>query len=152
MKASPTSGALQSLFGTGDENVRVLERLLGVRIALRGGEITVEGATAQAVDQAEAILSSLGALCARGERVDTAMVQYAVELAGKGELDELTTLFREVVATTFRGRPIRCKTLGQRDYVRAIQKNTLTFGIGPAGTGKTYLAVAMAVSDRKSVV
>ena len=82
----------------------------------------------------------------RGERVDTAMVQYAVELAGKGELDELTTLFREVVATTFRGRPIRCKTLGQRDYVRAIQKNTLTFGIGPAGTGKTYLAVAAAVA------
>ena len=150
MKASPTSGALQSLFGTGDENVRVLERLLGVRIALRGGEITVEGVTAQAVDQAEAILSSLGALCARGERVDTAMVQYAVELAGKGELDELTTLFREVVATTFRGRPIRCKTLGQRDYVRAIQKNTLTFGIGPAGTGKTYLAMAMAVSALKS--
>ncbi|MGN0996083.1 MAG: PhoH family protein [Candidatus Ventricola sp.] len=150
MKASPTSGALQNLFGAGDENVRLLERLLGVHIALRGGEITVEGASAQAVDQAEAILSSLGALCARGERVDTAMVQYAVELAGRGELDELTTLFREVVATTFRGRPIRCKTLGQRDYVRAIQKNTLTFGIGPAGTGKTYLAMAMAVSALKS--
>ena len=150
MKEAPISGALQNLFGAGDENIRLLEHLLDVKIALRGGEITVEGGSAQAVDMAEAVLASLGALCARGERVDTALVQYAVQLAQKDELDELTTLFREVVATTFRGRPIRCKTLGQRDYVKAIKKNTLTFGIGPAGTGKTYLAMAMAVSALKS--
>lgn len=150
MREAPLSGAIQNLFGAGDENVRLLEHLLGVRIALRGGEITVEGDSAQAVDRAEAILSSLGALCARGERVDTALVQYAVNLSEKDELDELTTLFRDVVATTFRGRPIRCKTLGQRDYVKAIKKNTLTFGIGPAGTGKTYLAMAMAVTALKS--
>ena len=86
----------------------------------------------------------------RGERVDTALVQYAVGLAQKDELDTLDTLFKEVVATTFRGRPIRCKTLGQRDYVKAIKKNTLTLGIGPAGTGKTYLAVCMAVAAFKS--
>ena len=150
MREAPLSGAIQNLFGAGDENVRLLEHLLGVRIALRGGEITVEGDSAQAVERAEAILSSLGALCARGERVDTALVQYAVNLSEKDELDELTTLFRDVVATTFRGRPIRCKTLGQRDYVKAIKKNTLTFGIGPAGTGKTYLAMAMAVTALKS--
>jgi len=150
MKEAPVSGAIQNLFGAGDENVRLLEQLLGVHIALRGGEITVEGASEKAVDQAEAILASLGALCARGERVDTALVQYAVQLCERGELDELTTLFREVVATTFRGRPIRCKTLGQRSYVKAIKKNTLTFGIGPAGTGKTYLAMAMAVAALKS--
>ena len=150
MKEAPISGALQNLFGAGDENIRLLEHLLDVKIALRGGEITVEGGSAQAVDMAEAVLASLGALCARGERVDTALMQYAVQLAQKDELDELTTLFREVVATTFRGRPIRCKTLGQRDYVKAIKKNTLTFGIGPAGTGKTYLAMAMAVSALKS--
>ena len=150
MKEAPISGALQNLFGAGDENIRLLEHLLDVKIALRGGEITVEGGSAQAVDLAEAVLASLGALCTRGERVDTALVQYAVQLAQKDELDELTTLFREVVATTFRGRPIRCKTLGQRDYVKAIKKNTLTFGIGPAGTGKTYLAMAMAVSALKS--
>ena len=150
MKEAPISGALQNLFGAGDENIRLLEHLLDVKIALRGGEITVEGGSAQSVDMAEAVLTSLGALCARGERVDTALVQYAVQLAQKDELDELTTLFREVVATTFRGRPIRCKTLGQRDYVKAIKKNTLTFGIGPAGTGKTYLAMAMAVSALKS--
>ena len=147
---APISGAIQNLFGTGDENVRLLETLLGVHIALRGGEITVEGETEKSVDMAQDILSSLAALCERGERVDTALVQYAVRLAEKDELDQLDTLFKEVVATTFRGRPIRCKTLGQRDYVKAIKKNTLTLGIGPAGTGKTYLAMAMAVSALKS--
>ena len=64
--------------------------------------------------------------------------------------DQLDNLYGEIVATTFRGRPIRCKTLGQREYVRAIRRNTLTFGVGPAGTGKTYLAMAMAVAALKS--
>ena len=150
MKEAPISGVLQNLFGAGDENIRLLEHLLGVRIALRGGEIAVEGEREESVIAAQDILRSLGALSARGERVDTAMVQYAVQLQEKDELEQLENLFKDVVATTFRGRPIRCKTLGQRDYVKAIKKNTLTFGIGPAGTGKTYLAMAMAVSALKS--
>ena len=150
MKEAPLSGAIQNLFGAGDENVRLLEQLLDVRVALRGGEITVEGESEQAVDTAEAVLGRLGALSARGERMDTALVQYAVHLAKTDELEQLDTLFGEVIATTFRGRPIRCKTLGQRAYVRAIKKNTLTLGVGPAGTGKTYLAMAMAVSALKS--
>ena len=150
MREAPLSGAIQNLFGAGDENVRLLEQLLDVRVALRGGEITVEGESEQAVDTAEAVLGRLGALSARGERMDTALVQYAVHLAQTDELEQLDTLFAEVIATTFRGRPIRCKTLGQREYVRAIRKNTLTLGVGPAGTGKTYLAMAMAVSALKS--
>ncbi|MBQ2991996.1 MAG: PhoH family protein [Clostridia bacterium] len=150
MREAPLGGALQNLFGAGDENIRLLEHLLDVHIALRGGEIVVEGASDSAVDSAQEILRSLGALSARGERVDTALVQYAVNLCEKDELEQLDTLFRDVVATTFRGRPIRCKTLGQRDYVKAIRKNTLTFGVGPAGTGKTYLAMAMAVAALKS--
>ena len=141
---------MQSLFGAGDENMRLLERLLGVRIALRGGEIVVEGDSEAAVDRAQAIIRKLMALLLRGERVDTALVRVAVNLCDKGELDTLDTLFQDVVATTFRGRPIRCKTIGQREYVRAIQRHTLTFGIGPAGTGKTYLAMAMAVAALKS--
>ncbi len=150
MNMAPLSGAIQNLFGAGDENVRMLERLMHVRIALRGGEIVVEGEDEQAVDGAQEILRRLGALSARSERVDTAVVQYAVTLWQKDELEQLETLYQEVVATTFRGRPIRCKTLGQREYVKAIRKNTLTFGIGPAGTGKTYLAMAMAVAALKS--
>ena len=141
---------MQNLFGTGDENIRRLEQLLHVHIALRGGEMVVEGADASSVDLAQAIIRKLMALLMRGERVDTALVQVAVSLGQKGELDQLDSLFQEVVATTFRGRPIRCKTVGQREYVHAIRKHTLTFGIGPAGTGKTYLAMAMAVSALKS--
>ena len=107
MRYAPVSGAIQNLFGTGDENVRLLEQLLEVQVSLRGGEITVEGEEEAAVDTAERVLVSLGALAARGERIDTALVQYAVRLAEKDELDQLDTLFKEVVATTFRGRPIR---------------------------------------------
>ena len=141
---------MQNLFGAGDENMRLLEQLLDVRISLRGGEIVVEGESERAVDGAQAVIRKLMALLMRGERVDTALVRVAVGLCEKGELDTLDTLFQDVVATTFRGRPIRCKTIGQREYVRAIRRHTLTFGIGPAGTGKTYLAMAMAVAALKS--
>lgn len=123
---------------------------MDVHVALRGGDIVVEGGDEQRVDSAREILKKLCALAEKGERVDTAVVQYAVSLLEKGELDQLDNLYGEIVATTFRGRPIRCKTLGQREYVRAIRRHTLTFGIGPAGTGKTYLAMAMAVSALKS--
>ena len=150
LKETSESGVIQNLFGTGDENVRLLEQLLHVRVRLVGGEIVVEGGEEAAVDRAREILRRLGALCARGERVDTSVVRYAVSLGERGELDALDTLYQQTVATTFRGRPIRCKTLGQRDYVRAIERHTLTFGIGPAGTGKTYLAMAMAVAALKA--
>ena len=149
-KLASGSGALQNVFGTGDENIRLLEKLMRVRVALRGGDIVVEGEEERDVDNTREILKKLCALAEKGERVDTAVVQYAVSLLEKGELDQLDNLYGEIVATTFRGRPIRCKTLGQREYVRAIRRHTLTFGIGPAGTGKTYLAMAMAVSALKS--
>ena len=148
-KLASGSGALQNVFGTGDENIRLLEKLMRVRVALRGGDIVVEGEEERDVDSTREILKKLCALAEKGERVDTAVVQYAVSLLEKGELDQLDNLYGEIVATTFRGRPIRCKTLGQREYVRAIRRNTLTFGVGPAGTGKTYLAMAMAVAALK---
>ena len=150
IRGAAQSAAIQNLFGTGDENMRQLERLVGVRVSLRGGEIIVEGEHEDAVDAAQEILSALIALSQRGERVDTNVVAYAVAMQREGELDRLQTLYKEVVATTFRGKPIRCKTLGQREYVNAIRKNTLTFGVGPAGTGKTYLAMAMAVTALKN--
>ena len=149
-KLASGSGALQNVFGTGDENIRLLEKLMRVRVALRGGDIVVEGEEERDVDNTREILKKLCALAEKGERVDTAVVQYTVSLLEKGELDQLDNLYGEIVATTFHGRPIRCKTLGQREYVRAIRRNTLTFGIGPAGTGKTYLAMAMAVAALKS--
>ncbi len=141
---------MQSVFGAGDENLRLLEKLCGVRVSLRGGEMIVEGEDEAGVDRARAILQKLMALSERGERVEPGVVQYACQLAQQDALGEMDGLFSEVVATTFRGRPVRCKTLGQRDYVRAIRRHTLTFAIGPAGTGKTYLAMAMAVAALKA--
>lgn len=141
---------MQSVFGAGDENLRLLEKLCGVRVSLRGGEMIVEGEDETGVDRARAILQKLLALSERGERVEPGVVQYACQLAQQDALGEMDGLFSEVVATTFRGRPVRCKTLGQRDYVRAIRRHTLTFAIGPAGTGKTYLAMAMAVAALKA--
>ena len=149
-KDAPLGGALQNVFGAGDENIRVLEKNCGVRVSLRAGEMVIEGSQEDQVDRAKAILAKLIELNGRGERVDTAVVQYACALSERGELDQIGDLFSEVVAHTFRGRPIRCKTLGQREYVRAIRRNTLTFAVGPAGTGKTYLAMAMAVAALKA--
>ena len=97
MRGVPGEGTrqMQNLFGAGDENIRLLERQLGVHIALRGGEIVVEGAVEEAVDQAHRILAKMMALLARGERVDTAVVQVALTLAQKGELDQLRSLLDE---------------------------------------------------------
>lgn len=140
----------QALFGNRDENMRRLESLMDVHIELRNGTIVVEGGDAANVDLTNEIINHLYRLVLDKEHVDPAVVSYAVQLARKGELDKIDSLYTEVVANTFRGRPIRCKTLGQLAYVDAVRNHTLTFAIGPAGTGKTYLAVAMAVSALKS--
>ena len=92
-KLASASGALQNLFGTGDENVRLLEKLMDVHVALRGGDIVVEGGDEQRVDGTREILKKLCALAEKGERVDTAVVQYAVSLLEKGELDQLDNLY-----------------------------------------------------------
>ena len=139
----------QSLFGNGDENMRRLESLMHVHIELRNGTIVVEGGDPGKVDLTNEIINRLYRLVLDKEHVDPAVVSYAVQLAEKGELDKIDSLYKEVVASTFRGRPIRCKTLGQLAYVDAVKNHTLTFAVGPAGTGKTYLAVAMAVSALK---
>lgn len=151
VKKSALAGTVfQNVFGAADENVRLLEKLCGVRVALRGGEAVIEGPTEKQADAAREILAWLMALAERGQQVDTALVQYAVSLYERDELDRLDSLFAEAVAVNYRGRPVHCKTLGQRDYVNAIRRHTLTFGIGPAGTGKTYLATAMAVTALKN--
>ena len=140
----------QSLFGNNDENMKKLEELLDVHIELRNGKITVEGSKAAHVDLADEIINQLYRLALKNEQIDPAVVSYAVSLAKHGKLDKIDSLFSEVIATTFRGRPIRCKTLVQLEYISAIEDHTLTFAVGPAGTGKTYLAVAMAVSALKA--
>lgn len=136
-----------ALFGLSDRNIQTLEKELGVRVALRGSQITITGEQRELA--ARVALSALD-MARQKEPLDPSGVRYAIELARADRLDEMPELLREVVSVTHRGRPIKCKTLGQRDYVRAMQKNQLTFCTGPAGTGKTYLAMAMAVVALKN--
>lgn len=133
-----------TLFGTNDQNVALIELETEVSIALRGAELYITGAE-ENVKAAAAVVEKLLYLIHRGETVDKARIRYATALARENRLDEMDELMRDVVAVTHRGKPIKAKTLGQRDYVQSVRNHTLTFAVGPAGTGKTYLAMALAV-------
>lgn len=135
---------LMALFGVRDENVETIRRELNVEIFAHGNEITLSGEE-EKVRQARAVLERLLGIVARGESIDKTRIRYAVELAGEGNADRIDEIMRDVIAITYRGRQVKCKTLGQKQYVEAIKANTCTFAVGPAGTGKTYLAIAMAV-------
>lgn len=132
------------LFGALDENVETVQQRTGARIRAMGTEITVTGTQEQA-DLAATVLEKLIATLRKGEKIDKSRINYAVELAKEGQADQIDAIMQDVVAVTVRGRQVRCKTLGQRKYVKAVKENTVTFAVGPAGTGKTYLAMAMAV-------
>ncbi len=133
-----------TLFGLGDRNMQVLEQELGVRSSLHGQQLDFIG-DAENARLAETVTGKLLALIRRGETVDPMRIRYAVSLAREGQADALDEMLSDVVAITHRGKQVKCKTIGQREYVRAVQKNALTFVLGPAGTGKTYLAMALAV-------
>ena len=140
---------LMALFGVRDENVETIRRELNVEIFAHGNEITLSG-DEEKVHQARAVLERLVGIVARGEAIDKTRIRYAVELAGEGNADRIDEIMRDVIAITYRGRQVKCKTLGQKQYVEAIKANTCTFAVGPAGTGKTYLAIAMAVVALKN--
>ena len=140
---------LMALFGVRDENVETIRRELNVEIFAHGNEITLSGEE-EKVRQARAVLERLLGIVARGESIDKTRIRYAVELAGEGNADRIDEIMRDVIAITYRGRQVKCKTLGQKQYVEAIKANTSTFAVGPAGTGKTYLAIAMAVVALKN--
>ena len=140
---------LMALFGVRDENVETIRRELNVEIFAHGNEITLSGEE-EKVRQARAVLERLLGIVARGESIDKTRIRYAVELAGEGNADRIDEIMRDVIAITYRGRQVKCKTLGQKQYVEAIKANTCTFAVGPAGTGKTYMAIAMAVVALKN--
>lgn len=137
--------AYLALFGANARNVSLLEGELGVKLSLRGSEIKIEG-EAENVGWALQVLEKLMELEARHTPIDRTTLRYACALVKEDGLDRLDELAAQVVAITHRGRPVRCKTLGQYDYVKAIREHELTFAVGPAGTGKTYLAMALAVA------
>ncbi|SER17883.1 phosphate starvation-inducible protein PhoH [Gracilibacillus ureilyticus] len=137
------------LFGTEDRHLKQLEEQLAVSIVSRGEQISVSGSDAD-ITIIEEVLNGLLTIIRKGISVSERDVIYAVELAKRGKIDQLATLFEDEITKTAKGKSIRVKTLGQRNYLQAMKQNDLVFGIGPAGTGKTYLAVVMAVQALKS--
>lgn len=137
------------LFGVFDENLKVISAETNTRITAAGDCIRIEG-PAEAAELAKTVVDKLLITVRRGENVDRSRIRYAVDLAKEGNADLITELESDVVAFTAKGRRIKCKTLGQKKYVNALKRNTVVFGVGPAGTGKTYLAVAMAVLAYKN--
>ncbi len=134
-----------NVFGHYDENIKVMEEALNVRLVFRGQEVKISGSQQQ-VDLAGDILNRLMAQASRGEVITRQSVNYLVQMAKENELEKLQDYSGEYICLTDKGRPIKAKTQGQKIYVDAIRKNAIVFGIGPAGTGKTFLAVAMAVT------
>ena len=133
-----------SLFGANEKNMPVIESELNVTLSLRGSELCISGEP-ENIEMAQAVVEKLTSLCARHAQIDRTTLRYALALVKEGQLDRLDDIAFDVVAVTHRGRPIRSKTLGQYHYVKAIREHELTFAVGPAGTGKTYLAMALAV-------
>ena len=140
---------LMALFGVRDENVELIRRELNVEIFAHGNEIALSGEEDK-VRLARLVLERLVGIIARGESIDRTRIRYAIELASEGNADRIDEIMSGVIAITYRGRQVKCKTLGQQQYVDAIKKNTCVFAVGPAGTGKTYLAIAMAVVALKN--
>ncbi|MCH5147497.1 MAG: PhoH family protein [Clostridiales bacterium] len=139
---------LQRVLGTFDENLNLIMSELSVSLRVDGVTVVVSG-TEDKVLQAASVLENLFILADNGESLDKGRVAYCIELAKEGKAGDITKLSSGVVAITSRGKPVKCKTVGQKRYVDSIRQNSVVFGIGPAGTGKTYLAVCLAVQAMK---
>ena len=139
-----------ALFGDLDCNVNTIQKAFGVTIFSRGSDVKISGADEKAVDSAKRCLESLSRMFHKGDPINEQNVRYVISLVNEGSEREADTISSDCVCVSYAGKPIRPKTLGQKKYCEMIRKNTITFGVGPAGTGKTYLAVALAVSAFKA--
>ena len=136
---------MTDIFGAFDENIGILERELGVTVLNRNTEFKVVGEPERA-DRAVRVIESLLVLSSRGEAINEQNIRYVMGLVEENRESQISELARDIVCITTKGKPIKPKTIGQKEYIKAINENTITLGIGPAGTGKTYLAVAAAVN------
>ena len=134
-----------SLFGSFDENIKLIEKEFQVRVICRGSDLKIQGEE-ENVDKAKRAIRNLLTLINKGESLTEQNVRYVIALVKEGNDDKLTTMAGDCICISAKGKPIKAKTLGQKKYIEAIRNNTIVIGVGPAGTGKTYLAVAMAVS------
>ena len=137
-----------ALFGNFDENVRLIENEYMVDVISRGSELKVSG-EAENVSKACRVISSLLSLINRGETLSEQNVRYCMSLVNEGSEQKIESLVGDCICITSRGKPVKPKTLGQKDYVQQIRDKMIVFGMGPAGTGKTYLAMAMAITAFK---
>ncbi|OLO38890.1 phosphate starvation-inducible protein PhoH [Alkalihalophilus pseudofirmus] len=139
---------VQRLYGPNDAHLKRIEEKLGVQITTRGEDLSVKGED-ESVQTVKDVLETMLKLLRQGTTLSERDVVYAIQLAEKGMLEELLHLYQEKLTVNAKGKPVLIKTLGQKHYVSAIRRRDLVFGIGPAGTGKTYLAVVMAVTALK---
>ncbi len=135
------------MLGVFDENLALIARELNLSVRVDGTKVVLEG---EAAETGGAVIENLITIVEAGEPIDRGNLLYCVELAREGKSKDIGGIMKDVVAVTSRGKPVKCKTVGQREYVNAIKKHTIVFGVGPAGTGKTYLAVCLAVAAYKN--
>ncbi len=145
----PQEVDLSALFGSFDENIKLLEKALAVNIASRDNALKLTGEE-ESVDKAAEVINMLMQILLRGEVIDSQKVLYAITMVQENGGIDIKLMGDDCIAVSVKGHPIKTKTLGQKKYVEAIDNNTIVFGIGPAGTGKTYLAVAKAVTALRS--
>ena len=132
------------LFGNGDRNIKIIEEHFGVNIVCRGTEVKITGES-EAVSRAQRTVDTLLGMVQKDGALTEQNVRYVITLVEQGNEQSMAQMNSSCIAVTVKGKPVKPKTLGQKKYTDAIENHTITFGIGPAGTGKTYLAVAMAV-------
>lgn len=134
-----------ALFGSFDENIKLIESEFSVRVTARDSDLKISG-DAENVMKSSKVIDSLLSLLSRGEQLSEQNVRYCISLINEGSEEKIEQLASDCICVTAKGKPIKPKTIGQKQYCNAIKDNTITIGVGPAGTGKTYLAVAMAVT------
>ena len=133
-----------NIFGSFDENIRLLEKEFNVTVTNRDGELRISGEAEDVMHAAKAVQAML-TLSSRGEALGEQNVRYIIDMVRTGKEEQISELAGDVLCISAKGRPVKPKTLGQKEYIASVLKNTVTIGVGPAGTGKTYLAVAAAV-------
>jgi phosphate starvation-inducible PhoH-like protein len=148
-EAAVPASHMQNIFGQFDGHIKKLERQFKVSIVDRNGSVMISGQE-RAVDRALSVLTELTELSLRGNVIGEQTVDYAITMSMEENEDVLLSIDKDCICHTMAGKPIKPKTLGQKNYVDAIRKNMIVFGLGPAGTGKTYLAMAMAITAFKN--
>lgn len=138
-----------AIFGKNDEHLKLISGQFDAKFVARGGELIVSG-DQEEVERIEKLISELLYLHREGLSIAAHDIQYAIQLIKEGQKESLHAMFADTVVVTYRGKQVKPKTLNQKIYIEAIRKNSIVFGIGPAGTGKTYLAIAMAVFSLKN--